>query len=235
MKVKIKHKPHRKAKLLIRYLGLPAKLFPKGFIGWADDMINKLGVHSTTHIDAPWHYGPTCEGKPAKTIDQIPLDWCFGEGLVIDMKHKQDFDPITKEDVMTFLEEEKVELKAGMIALIKTGRDKLMGTKKFFTHGTGMSKAATEFLIDEGIKVMGIDAWGWDLPLPHMIKEAKKSGNKELFWEAHLVGTEKEYLHMEQLTNLDALPYTGFKVACFPMKIVGGSAAPARVVAMIED
>ena len=40
---------------------------------------------------------------------------------------------------------------------------------------------------------------------------------------------------MEQLTNLDALPYTGFKVAVFPLKIVGASAAPARVVAMMEE
>lgn len=235
MKVKIKHKAHKKAKLLIRYLGLPARLFPSGFIGWADDMIQKLGVHSTTHLDAPWHYGPTCEGKPAKTIDQIPLEWCFGDGVVIDMSHKKDFDPITKDDVAKFLSEESITLQAGMIVLIKTGRDKLMGTKKFFTNGTGMSREATEYLIDQGIKVMGIDAWGWDLPLPHLIKKAKETNDKNIFWEAHLIGTEKEYLHMEQLTNLDALPLTGFKVSCFPMKIVGGSAAPARVVAMLES
>ena len=39
---------------------------------------------------------------------------------------------------------------------------------------------------------------------------------------------------MEQLVNLEALPLTGFKVAVFPLKIVGASAAPARVVAMLE-
>jgi len=87
MKVKIKHKSHKKAKWLIRYLGLPFKLFPKNFIGWADDEIKKMGVHSTTHLDAPWHYSPTSEGKPAKTIEQVPLDWCYGPGVVIDMKH----------------------------------------------------------------------------------------------------------------------------------------------------
>ena len=78
MKVKIKHKAHRKAKWLIRYLGLPFRLFPKNFIGWADDTIKNMGVHSTTHIDAPWHYGPTCEGRPAKKIDEIfHLDLTF--------------------------------------------------------------------------------------------------------------------------------------------------------------
>ena len=234
MKVKIKHKPHRKAKWLIRILGLPFKLFPKDFQGWADDTIKRMGVHSTTHIDAPWHYAPTCNGEPAKTIDEIPLDWCYGEGIVIDMKHKVDFDPITVTDIEEFLKGEQLQLTSGMIVLIKTGRDKFNGTKDFHKKGTGMSAEATNWLIDKGIKVMGIDSWGWDLPLPYLIEQAKKTNNPELFWEAHLVGKDKEYCHMEQLVNLDALPYTGFKVAVFPLKIVGASAAPARVVAMME-
>ncbi|MBJ6366527.1 cyclase family protein [Snuella sedimenti] len=234
MKVKIKHKPHRKAKWLIRVLGLPFKLFPKGFVGWADDTIQKMGVHATTHIDAPWHYAPTCNGKKAKTIDEVPLDWCFGDGIVIDMTHKADFDPITVSDITQFLETNKLSIQPGMIVLIKTGRDAFNGTKDFHKIGTGMSAEATEWLIDQGIKVMGIDAWGWDLPLPYMMKKAKETGNSELFWEAHLVGKNKEYCHMEQLVNLDALPYTGFKIAVFPLKIVGASAAPARVVAMME-
>ncbi|MEL6192006.1 MAG: cyclase family protein [Bacteroidota bacterium] len=235
MKVKIKHKPHKKSRLLIRFLGLPFKLFPKKLLGWADDEIRKMGVHSTTHIDAPWHYAPTSEGKPAKTIDQVPLEWCYGPGVVIDMSHKEDFDPITSADLISFLKNHQIKLEKGMIVLIKTGRDEHMGTKKFFTHGTGMSAEATEWLIQQGIKVMGIDQWGWDLPLPYLIEQAKKSQNAELFWEAHLVGVEHEYCHMEQLTNLDALPITGFDVACFPIKIKGGSAAPARVVGILRE
>ena len=234
MKVKIKHKPHRKARWLLRLLGLPFRLFPKNFQGWADDTIVKMGVHSTTHIDAPWHYSPTCEGKPSKTIDQVPLDWCFGEGIVISMTHKSDFEAITVDDIKQFLEKEKLEIKAHMIVLIKTGRDKFNGTKDFHKVGTGMSKEATEWLIEQGVKVMGIDSWGWDLPLPYMIKKAKENNDSEYFWEAHLVGRDKEYCHMEQLVNLEALPYSGFKVAVFPLKIVGASAAPARVVAIVE-
>ena len=234
MKVKINHKAHAKAKWLIRLFGLPFRLFPKNFIGWADDSIKKMGVHSTTHMDAPWHYAPTSSGKAAKTIDQVPLDWCYGPGVVIDMKHKADFDPITVEDIQGFLSEQAIALQPGMIVLIKTGRDQYMGTKDFFKKGTGMSAAATEWLIQQGIKMMGIDQWGWDLPLPYLIQEAKKTDNSELFWEAHLVGVDHEYCHMEQLTNLDALPYFGFKVAAFPLKIKGGSAAPARVVAILD-
>jgi kynurenine formamidase len=234
MKVKIKHKSHKKAKWLIRFLGLPFKLFPKNFDGWADDVIQKMGVHSTTHIDAPWHYSPTTNGEKSKTIDEIPLDICYADGIVIDMKHKVDFDPITVNDIEKFLSENSLEIQSGMIVLIKTGRDKFNGTKDFHKVGTGMSAEATSWLIDKGIKVMGIDSWGWDLPLPYMLQKAKETNNSELFWEAHLVGQDKEYWHMEQLVNLDALPYSGFKVAVFPLKIVGASAAPARVVAMMN-
>ena len=46
---------------------------------------------------------------------------------------------------------------------------------------------------------------------------------------------DKEYCHLERLTNLDQLPSTGFKLCCFPLKVEGGSAGPARVVAIIED
>lgn len=234
MKVKIKHKPHHKAKWLIRYLGLPFRLFPKNFTGWADDSIQQMGVHATTHLDAPWHYAPTSEGKPAKTIDEVPLEWCYGDGLVIDMKHKADFDAITIADLQQFLTTNNLTLKPGLIVLIKTGRDRYMGTKEFFERGTGMSAQATAWLIDQGIKVMGIDQWGWDLPLRYMVQKAKESGNAELFWEGHLVGRDKEYCHLEQLTNLDALPLQGFKVALFPLKIKGASAAPARVVAIMD-
>lgn len=234
MRVKIKHKRHRRARWLIRLLGLPFRLFPKNFEGWADDYIS-MGVHSVTHIDAPWHYSPTCGGQRAKTIDEIDLGDCIGPGLVIDMSHKADFDPITEADIRAFLEREQLVLEAGMIVLIRTGADKYNGEPDFHQRGTGMSAEATHFLIDQGIKVMGIDAWGWDTPLPDQIRRAKKGRDRSIFWEAHLVGQEKEYWHMEQLVNLDALPYSGFELAVFPLKIVGASAAPARVLAFLEE
>lgn len=234
MKVKIKHKPHKKAKWLIRFLGLPFKLFPKNFIGWADDTIKKMGVHSTTHIDAPWHYSPTVNGERAKTIDEIPLEWCYGDGVVVDMSYKPDNEEITIEDIQADLAKSGAEIKPGNIVLIRTDRDRFMGTKEFPDRGTGMSAEATEWLIDSGVKVMGIDQWGWDLPLRYLIKKAKETNNSELFWQAHLVGAKKEYCHIEQLTNLKSLPPFGFKVAVFPLKIVGASAAPARVVAIMD-
>lgn len=70
MRVKIKHKPHWIARWLMRGLGLPFKLMPKDFVGWGDDTITKMGVHATTHIDAPWHYGPRASQLMAKWMRQ---------------------------------------------------------------------------------------------------------------------------------------------------------------------
>jgi kynurenine formamidase len=236
MRIKIKHKPHRKSYWLIRlFVGLPKKLFPNQFYGWADDTIQNMGVHATTHIDAPWHYGPLVEGKKAKTAEQIPLEWCYGDGVVIDMSHKPDNDPITIDDLKGDLSKSGATIKPGTIILIRTDRDRYSGTRDFPHKGTGMSRQATEWLIDQGVRVMGIDQWGWDLPLKYMVKKAKDENNKNLFWEGHLVGIQKEYCHMEQLTNLSALPSHGFKVGVFPLKIAGASAAPARVVAFVGD
>jgi kynurenine formamidase len=233
MRVKVKHKPHRLAKLLVRLLGLPFRLFPRDFAGWADDTI-RMGVHATTHIDAPWHYGPTSGGARAQTIDEIPLERCIGPGVVLDLSHKADDDPITVADLEAALARSGATLTDRTIVLIRTGRDRLMDTKDFWKTGTGMSAAATEWLLDRGVTVTGIDQWGWDLPFRAQIAKARATDDATLFWEAHRVGQRRPYWHMEQLTNLDALPPHGFEVAVFPLKIVGASAAPARVVAILR-
>lgn len=234
MQVKIRHKRHAAARWLVRALGLPFKLMPADFAGWADDTITRMGVHSTTHIDAPWHYGPTSGGRPADTIEKIPLERCIGPGVVLDMTHKADDDPITPADMDAALDASGATLAEGTIVLIRTGRDTLLGTKAYWKRGTGMSAAATEWLLDRGVTVMGIDQWGWDLPFRAQIQKARATGDDTLFWEAHRVGQRRPYWHMEQLTNLGALPACGFEVAVFPLKIVGASAAPARVVALLR-
>src|SRR5215510_11406178 len=48
----------------------------------------ELRSHLGTHLDAPYHFYPTSEGRPAKFIDQWPLDWCMSDGIVLDFRHK---------------------------------------------------------------------------------------------------------------------------------------------------
>src|SRR5262245_23239022 len=235
MRVKMRHKPHWQGRWLVRLLGLPWRLMPRDFVGWADDTITRMGVHSTTHIDAPWHYGPESAGKRAATIDELPLDKCIGPGVVIDMRHKDDGEIIGVADLQGALTSSGALLAAGTIVLIRTGRDRYLGTPEYWKRGTGMSAAATEWLIDQGVTVMGIDQWGWDAPFQHQIARSKRENRQDIFWEGHRVGQRKSYWHMEQLTNLGTLPAHGFKVCVFPLKLVGASAAPARVVALMES
>jgi len=91
-----------------------------------------------------------------------------------------------------------------------------------------MSREATLWLIDNGIKVMGIDAITFDPPIDAMFQ-------REKFWEAHRVMIEKEYYHVENLANLDKIPKPhGFKIALFPVKWKNATAAPVRAVAIVE-
>ena len=95
------------------------------------------------------------------------------------------------------------------------------------------TRASTLWLIDRGIRVMGIDAWGWDRPFGLMVEELKR-GVKGRVWEAHYAGKEKEYCHIENLANLDMIPKPfGFKVAVFPIKIERASAGWCRAVARV--
>ncbi len=231
-RTKVKHQSHRFGRFVIWLLFRLSPKYLRNRLGWANDTIS-LSTHGTTHLDAPWHYAPTCAGHPARTIDQVPLEWCYGPGVVLDMRHKKDGEAITATDVQAALAQIKYQLQPGDIVLIQTGNDRLLGTPSYFTQGTGMSAEATRWILDQGVRVTGIDAWGWDLPLPTMARRAKASNLRHYFWEAHYVGAEREYCHLERLTNLDQLPPYGFKICCFPLKVKGGSAGPARVVAMV--
>ena len=67
---------------------------------------------------------------------------------MLDLTHKADNDPITVEDLKAALAKTGATLTDRTIVLIRTGRDTFMGTKAFWTTGTGMSASATEWLLD---------------------------------------------------------------------------------------
>ncbi len=98
--------------------------------------------------------------------------------------------------------------------------------------GPGVTAEATRRLYELGTRVMGIDAWGWDAPLHMEAEWAKAKGEPGVFWAAHQC--DLAYSQIERLCNLGALPSSGFTISCFPLRIVGGSAGPARVVAILD-
>jgi len=146
------------------------------------------------------------------------------------MTAKEDGQAVDVADVEAELERVGHGLKELDIVLVRTGRDEFYAQPDYIARGPGVTGAATRWLHQRGVRVMGIDAWGWDAPLHLQAEEAKARGERGIFWAAHQA--DLRYSQIERLVNLDQLPPTGFKVACFPLKIVGGSAAPARVVAI---
>jgi len=196
--------------------------------GWTTETFLRFGTHNSTHVDAPWHYNSTIGGKPAKPIDELPLEWFLAAGVIVDATDRADGEALSAADVQERLPRELAPLD---IVLVRTGRDESYGKPEYIALGPGVSAEATRWLYEQGIRVMGIDAWGWDKPLHLQAEEAKQSGKAGVFWAAHQV--DLDYCQIERLCNLGALPDEGFQVACFPLRIEGGSAAPARVVAIV--
>jgi kynurenine formamidase len=208
-------------------------LLPGGIAAAADELT--LNSHSGTHLDAPWHFGPTVGGAPAKTVDQIPLEWCFSDGVILDVTHKKPNELITVEDMKAAVDRIGYTIKPYDIVLIRTDATKYFDKPDFLARQPGMGRESTRWLLEQGVKVTGIDAWSYDRPTAEMIKDLK-AGRTEAYWAAHLVGREQEYCHLEKLTNLDQVPLPfGFKVAVFPIKIEGGSGAWVRAVAILEE
>jgi kynurenine formamidase len=201
--------------------------------GWAVETFTRFGTHNSTHVDAPYHYNSRISGKPAQTIDQLPLDWFFRPGVVLDFHERDDGDAIEVRDLEAALEATAHELAERDIVLIRTGRDAFYGRSDYIQRGPGVSADATRWLFDRGIRVMGVDAWGWDRPLHLQAQDALRDNRPGIFWAAHQA--DLAYSQIERMANLDQLPPTGFTVACFPLKIVGASGAPARVVAILDD
>lgn len=203
--------------------------------GWAIDFLT-LSTHSGTHLDAPYHYYPTMNGgEPAWTIDQVPLDWCIGNGVKVDFRDKPDGYKVQIEDFQSYFNEIGYRLESWDIVLINTGADAKWGTKEYLVSGCGISYDATLWLIDQGVRVMGTDGWSWDVPLPYTGEQFNRTGNRDIIWEGHRAGREKAYCHIEKLTNLHLLPATGFQVSALPVNIKCGSAGWSRVVAIFPD
>ncbi len=215
--------------------GVKKEQLPGG-LGWAVEFVS-LTTHSGTHLDAPYHYHPTMDhGKPALTIDQVPLEWCFCDGVVLDFSAKADGERITALDVENELSRIGYRLKPLDIVLIRTGADKAWGKAEYLTKGAGMTRESTLFLLDHGVKVVGTDAWSWDRPLPFLAQEFQATGDPSVIWEAHFAGIEKGYCHMEKMANLDKIPSPyGFQVSCFPVRIKSASAAWVRAVAIVTE
>ena len=214
--------------------GLKKEDLPDGK-GWAVETV-KLSTHNGTHLDAPWHFHPTMSGgERSWTIDEVPLDWCFQPAVKLDFRKFPDGYVATAADVEAELKRIGHELKPLEIVVVNTSAAAKYGQADYVPSGCGMGAEATNYLTDRGVRLTGTDGWSWDAPFVHTARHYAETRDPTIIWEGHKAGRHIGYCHIEKLHNLEALPSSGFMVACFPVKIARASAGWTRAVAIIDD
>lgn len=160
-----------------------------------------FGAHTGTHIDAPAHF---IEG--AMTVDQIPLNLLMGRARVLEISSAV----ITAEvlDEFTFRDDSRV--------LFKTRNSYLWRERSFVTDFVHLTKDAAERLVENGVKVVGID---------YLSVEKYNFTSPDV--HRTLLGNGTIIIEGLDLSEVEAGDY---EMICLPMKIEGGDGAPARVV-----
>ena len=232
-KINYHHHNETAEEMISFFPGLKKDNLPGGE-GWAMETIT-VSTHNGTHMDAPYHYHSTMDnGKRAITIDEVPLEWCFNKGIKLDLRSYDDGYVLTKSDIKYELNKINYSINPLDIVFINTSAGDRYGEDDFLSKGCGIGRDATIFLLDQGVRLTGTDAWSWDAPFIHTAKKFEESKDASLIWEGHRAGMVTGYSHIEKLTNLDQLPDHGFTVSAFPFKIKHGSAGFVRVVAIID-
>jgi kynurenine formamidase len=213
--------------------GLKQEDLPDGE-AWAVERV-ELITHNGTHLDAPYHFHSTMnQGERAISIDEVPLDWCFQQGVKLDFRHYADGYVVTAKDVEAELRRIEHDLKPLDIVMVNTRAGSRYGHDDYVQAGCGMGYEATMYLLERGVRLTGTDAWSWDAPFVYTAEKYKETGDAGLIWEGHKAGRQIGYCHLEKLHNLEAVPGHGFTVACFPVKIRGASAGWTRAVAIFD-
>jgi arylformamidase len=161
-----------------------------------------LSAHSGTHVDAPRHFFDDRAGAEA-----IPLEMLFGRARVIEVASRKALVP----DDLT-----GIDLSEDVRVLIKTHNSRLWGTPEFHTEYVGLTEAAARFLVDHGVKVVGVDYLS--------VEEFRKPGAP-----AHHVLLGGGTIVIEGLNLRDVEPGV-YEMFCLPLRIVGADGSPARVV-----
>jgi kynurenine formamidase len=227
----------KRAANALRFITGKARLLPWDFPDRAFLTLDtvRLPTHMGTHVDAPVHYGPATSGDRSRSVDELPLEWFYNRGVKLDLRHMRKGQSIEVEDLVEALDASGHQLQAEDIVLIWTATDRLWGKREYFSDAPGMSRAATAWLVERQIKLIGIDTYGFDRPFGAMLSDFFQTRDPRHLWPAHFYGREREYIQIERLANLDQLPATGFDVVCFPLRIRGLDASWVRAVGVVPE
>ena len=159
-----------------------------------------LMTHVGTHLEAPYH----CLQERAD-VAQIPIEQLVGEAAVLDLREAESEGGVTLEQVQAAAE--KVGgLHPGDIVLGHMGP-----TGNFST-------AALQWLVDQGIKLLGVSSGGVEVDDPE-----HRNTN-------HLVLFRAGIPLIENLAHLDQLTQSRVQVFALPIPAHGLDAVPLRVI-----
>lgn len=193
----------------------------------------KMGTHTSTHIDAPYHIN-----RNAKTLNAFPAEYFIGKGIVLDFSDKGEIYEITRKDILKF---EDI-LREADFAILNTGWAGYYGTWDFFRHPY-LSGDAALALTELGIRIVGTDgssadaAYGFStakrLENPTFSEILENIERENIKNEAHAALLGNECLIVEYMCNLDQLP-KGFATYSFlPLKIMEADGSPVRAVCFV--
>ncbi|MBE3560701.1 MAG: cyclase family protein [Ktedonobacteraceae bacterium] len=197
---------------------------------WYWNILN-LGEHTGTHFDAPVHW-ITGRDLPNNTTDTIPVARFIGPACVIDVTSEvaQAEDFLLQISHVEDWESKYGRIPDGAWVLIRSDWSKREGRAAFLNagpdgpHSPGFHPSCSAWLASQrDILGVGVETVGTD---------AGQAGSFDPPFPSH------SYMHgagrfgLTSLINLDQLPPTGALVIAAPLKIVGGSGSPLRVIAI---
>jgi len=191
-------------------------------------VIRQMTTHTGTHIDTSLHFI-----VGGKTVDQLPIEAFTGEGVVVDLSHKNAGEEITEDDLSAFDQ----EIKAGDVLMLYTGWGSKLGyTPEYLFEWPYLAEESAKYLVSKMVKAIGIDGLsigGWDRDLPGHGPIARKGSPAE----THRILLGADIILIEALTNLDVV-LEGRKSnrAYFiyaPVALKGAEGGPCRALALM--
>ena len=173
----------------------------------AHDNVSRLAcsVHTGTHVDAPHHFL-----NDHRTVESLALEILTGPVQVAQVP-----DDV---DVITAVVLEKLAFPPRVLRLLlKTRNSQLWerGEKAFDKKFVGISADGAEWLVQHGIKLVGIDYLS--------IAPFKQSV------PTHRILLTAGVILVEGV-DLSAVPPGKYDLYCLPMKLAGSDGAPARAI-----
>ncbi|MGO1562260.1 MAG: cyclase family protein [Actinomycetaceae bacterium] len=191
----------------------------------------RTGEHTGTHFDAPNHW---VTGKDGIDISAVPEKALVAPAVVLDVTAEVADDPghiVSRERVEAFLAEIGGAPEGGWL-LVRTGwsqrvtQEDMINNTETGPTSPGLSVEAAQYVAEESpLQGIGVETVGTDAGAAHSWEPAFPC-------HSFVLGADKYGL--AQLQNLDKLPTTGAVIVASPLKIVGGSGSPARVIALVE-